>query len=960
MLFQILSPRSERSARPRAMCVTSALALSLALGVVTSAEAQTSGQGSAQASVAAPVSLSIEPQPLGQALIKLSMQTRRSIYAPAERVANKTARQVSGKLTVTAALDQMLKGTGLSYKVEADGTIVIVEKRVSKPAAAPNRPSAQISGETSAQASAQNDTFMQEVIVTARRKEEKIIDVPVAVSAFTQQQLADLKIEGGAELLRAIPNVNFSKDNFTGYNFSIRGIGTKVLSSTADPAVAVAFNNTALLRNRLFEQEYFDVQRLEVLRGPQGTLYGRNATSGVVNMLPNLPVLSTFSGEAQIEGGNFNSQRARGYVNIPVGDTLAVRLAGAMTKRDGFDYNTVTQKNVNGRDLWSTRVGVLWKPTEAFSANLLWEHFEEDDDRARTGKQLCTRGITPEKLDYRQANGQMTQADIWTLWTRSTLTPGCQSKSLFTDEAYGVADSFGSPMVTGLLWVDPYKASGDASYLVNEYIDPFNTGNGKQSKNLREISTHYDPVFRAKNDLFQLNLEWNLTPGLTLHSQSLYMEDEYFGSQDFLRSQPQSGIFRKVGTKPLREWYDMRRNPYNQTYRFGFNGQDSEFGAIFCDPQLGCADHAQAVDISQSKSEQFSQEIRLQSSFEGKFNFSLGANYLKFKTQEDYYIFSNLLTIIAMRENLNNYTFGTETSAGSDYEDCTTPNHPRLNGCMYIDPNPIDKIDGDGHNYIRNASINKTESWALFGEGYWQIRDNLRFSAGLRYTEDKKTVTPVAGQMLVKYDATDPTSVGKGLYFEPDQVQDWGEFTGKVSLDWKPDISFTDETLIYASYARGYKAGGGNPAVQPIDSKKFSFSPLPRSFAPEYLNAFEAGAKNSFFGNKASLAISAFYYDYKDYQITQLIDRAFHTENLDATALGLEFEGAWRPNRNLRIDATLGLLHTSIANGEKSIDVMNRTADNDDWVVVRPWATSPYTCIVPKDIVGKYLIARGE
>src|SRR3546814_1107401 len=85
--------------------------------------------------------------------------------------------------------------------------------------------------------------------------------------------------------MRAVPNLTFSKSNFTGYNLSIRGVGTKAISATSDPGVAIAFNNAGLIHNRFFEQEFFDMERLEVLRGPQGTLYGRNATGGVVNLI---------------------------------------------------------------------------------------------------------------------------------------------------------------------------------------------------------------------------------------------------------------------------------------------------------------------------------------------------------------------------------------------------------------------------------------------------------------------------------------------------------------------------------------------------------------------------------------------------------------------------------------------------------------------------------------------------
>src|SRR3546814_13104074 len=88
---------------------------------------------------------------------------------------------------------------------------------------------------------------------------------------------------------------------------------------------------------------------VEVLRGPQGTLYGRNATAGVVNVIPALPG-DSFEGEVKVEAGSFETRRLSGMLNVPITDTLAVRVAGAMTKREGFDYNTFTQQRINGRE----------------------------------------------------------------------------------------------------------------------------------------------------------------------------------------------------------------------------------------------------------------------------------------------------------------------------------------------------------------------------------------------------------------------------------------------------------------------------------------------------------------------------------------------------------------------------------------------------------------------------------
>ena len=136
------------------------------------------------------------------------------------------------------------------------------------------------------------------IIVTAQRQAQSLQEVPIAVSAFDAEALEAQQIENASDLQLTLPNVSFTKSNFEGSSFTIRGIGDLCVGVSCDSATAIHLNSAPLFRTRLFETEYFDLERIEVLRGPQGTLFGRNATSGVVNVVSAKPDLSGFSGAA--------------------------------------------------------------------------------------------------------------------------------------------------------------------------------------------------------------------------------------------------------------------------------------------------------------------------------------------------------------------------------------------------------------------------------------------------------------------------------------------------------------------------------------------------------------------------------------------------------------------------------------------------------------------------------------
>jgi iron complex outermembrane receptor protein len=835
---------------------------------------------------------------------------------------------VSGAMSVDAALATMLRGTGLEARKTGDQTWSIVRE---VRAAGDETPQALV---------AQNDAG-PDIIVTAQKREEKIQDVPIAISVFTAKSLDEQKIEGGSELLRGTPNVSFTKTNFASYNFSIRGIGTQALSVTTDPAVAISFNSSPMIRNRLFEQEYFDVSRIEVLRGPQGTLYGRNATAGVVNMIPNLATADRLKADFKLETGNFGSMRASGMLNVPLTDTLAVRAAGAFTKRDGYDFNTVTNRDVNGRDLWGGRASMSWKPGSRFKASLVWEHFSEDDDRSRTGKQLCHNDPGPAAIgDY-----------VIQPRDRAFMSQGCVDGSLYDQGAFGVPNGASLPFVLGTA-----SPAGTIGFIMGPDGFPIGvqtlTSQGKdpyagiiQSRDLRRIATNYDPSFKATNDVAQFNVDIGIGEHLNFISQTLYTRDRYYSTQDYARFQS-SPVF----------------NDTNGLVQFlpDFSGvipaYDLTPGGVYCDPQLGCSDRLLIIDLVKSKSRQWSQEFRLQSSFDGMFNFNLGANYLDYTINEDYYVFSNAFTSAA-ELFFNSGGIGARPGYCPPGASAVLDGGPNTGApCIYIDPNPLRSIDGQGHNYFRSSNIAQTKSAAIFGEAYWKLSETLKLTTGLRWTRDVKTTTPVPSQTLL---STVPVFgggyTGYGYPAKPQIRQSWSEPTGRIVLDWKPQVPFTDSSLLYASASHGYKAGGTNSPGIDADPAVLNFEQRDPRFKAEYVNAFEIGMKHILAGGRMSFNATLFYNDYKDYQVSQIQDRATLNENFNTKTWGAEFELTWKPVPDFQLNANLGLLHTRIGRNQYSIDVMDRTAGNEDWVVVKPWLQLASNCIAPRALVATAL-----
>ncbi len=209
-----------------------------------------------------------------------------------------------------------------------------------------------------AEATASDDS---DIVVVARKREERVLDVPIAVTAVSETQLAKMGANDLSGVQGAMPNVNIvqGRGSASSANMFIRGIGQPDALQTFDPAVGVYVDGVYMSRIQGALLNLFDVQRVEVLRGPQGTLYGKNTIGGAVNVISRKPDLDLLSGEAAFTYGRFDEVTAKGYVSAPlVSGKVALSLAGVYDDRDGIVTDANTGKKYNDRNNTALR-GIL-------------------------------------------------------------------------------------------------------------------------------------------------------------------------------------------------------------------------------------------------------------------------------------------------------------------------------------------------------------------------------------------------------------------------------------------------------------------------------------------------------------------------------------------------------------------------------------------------------------------------
>jgi outer membrane receptor protein involved in Fe transport len=724
-----------------------------------------------------------------------------------------------------------------------------------------------------------------DIVVVAQGRAQLLADVPVAVSAVSAETLANSGANDIRQLNQVAPSLLVSSTGSEANGSArIRGIGTVGDNPGLESSVAVFIDGVYRSRSGIGLNELGEIERVEVLRGPQGTLGGRNASAGMISIISKRPDFD-FGANVEATYGNYDFMRLSGSITGPLSETLAGRIDGVYVRRDGFYTDPQNNTDVNDRNRYFVRGQLLWEPTDALSFRLIGDYTSRDEK--------CCGAIYVDNT---------VNEFIGDLNNPSTPLAPLQATG---NNIINVLRDLGQPI-----------AGFSPGYDRTLYVSPGRSYAGE--------TTDYG---------VSLEVNWDLG-GANLTSITGYRDyksgqgsDTDYGRVDVLFRTPSDNAFRQFKT--------------------------------------------------------FSQELRLQGeAFDGTLDWLIGAFY----ADED----------LTVQDNLR---FGTQYGrfatcrviSGGGLAGLYSPTNP---GCVVpgVGPATLAAATGGGQTGTdiangfalldtlnnRGSTIDRyfqnSRNWALFTHNIINITDTLDVTLGLRYTNERKrfnatfgndntVCTALQGSLtddLVSPNATARALAGaliglgcqgnstaelNGVSIRDSRSED--ELTGTAIVSWRP----TDDLMVYASYSRGYKAGGFNLDRSALKAPIALVNGVPTStfaalggaqalvgnlqFDPELVDAYELGAKYS--TREFSLSAALFRQDFSNFQLNTFngtvflvqtvngcsVDNGAADRDLSATtgacaagdvtygvrSEGLELEAALTPDPDFRIAA--GLTYTN-------------------------------------------------
>ncbi len=687
-----------------------------------------------------------------------------------------------------------------------------------------------------AQTEEADSTGDEGIVVIAQGREQSLADVPLAISAVTAETLQNSGANDIRQLNQVAPSLLVSSTGSEANGSArIRGIGTVGDNPGLESSVAVFIDGVYRSRSGIGLNELGEIERVEVLRGPQGTLGGRNASAGMISIISKKPEFQ-FGAKAEATYGNFDFMRFSGSVTGPITETIAARLDGVYVKRDGFYKDTTNNTDVNTRNRYFLRGQLLWEPNDDVSVRLIADYTNR--------KEKCCAAT-------------------------------------YVDQT------------------------------VNPYIG-----------NLNNPSSPLTPLSPTGNNI--INVLRDLGQSLTAFNQGYARKISVSPGRSYAGETTDGGLSAEV------KW-DL--GAANLTSITGYRDYKSGQGS---DTDYGTVDilYRTPSDDAFRQFKTFTQELRLQGeAFNGALDWLVGGFYANEK--------------LRVQDNLR---FGSQYGrfatcrviSGGGFAGLYSPTNP---GCVApgVGPATIAGASGggatgaavaagfvalDGLNNMGSTTDRynqRSKNWALFTHNIINFAEGLDLTLGLRYTNERKNFSATFGnnntvctaqQAALTSVLTNPNPTARalagaliGLSCQGNSSAELNnvsindrrresEFSGTGILSYKinPDL------LAYASYSRGYKAGGFNLDRSALKGPIEVVAGVPTTtfaavggaqalvgrlqFDPEIVDAYEIGAKYA--TGPLSISVAAFRQDFQNFQLNTFNGTVFLVQTLNGcgTSLG--------------------------------------------------------------------------
>ncbi|WP_411341667.1 TonB-dependent receptor [Sphingopyxis sp. J-6] len=650
-----------------------------------------------------------------------------------------------------------------------------------------------------------------EIIVTAQRRAESINDVGMAIQAVDGDTLEALRVTDVRDLTAVAPSFTVSQSYQGVPTYTLRGIGFNTINLSSTSTVGTYVDEVAYAYPIMNTGPVMDLERVEVLKGPQGTLYGRNTTAGLINFITGKPT-DSFEGSIKADLGNYQTYNIGGHISGPLGEGIAARIAFRSENRDKG-----------------------------------WQVSNSRGERQGKVDKLGIRG----SLAIDPAPG--THFDLSVTWWRNKSD---------TVVGQGIGFTPATNPATGTSNSRFFNAPGLADYLANNFPTKATQADWAPSaQRSADIGTGLglDGPLAEDNRFWGLKLRWDQDLGDTMKLVS------------------------------LTSYNDFKRNALSD-----WSGAPFE---ILLQNTVG-------------RIKSFAQDIHIEGE-SGPATWLVGAYYAN-----DRIIDSNR-TMLGQNANV-----GLIRAAGAPLLAS-----PIFNSGGYT----LAELQQAFRTYEDFGRI-RTKTWSIFANADWELSDQFKLTAGVRYTEDKQHYNGCSrdfnGNMLPNVNVVNralylqtygvlaaPIAEGQcntfdpvtGTFGEVRSVLDENNVAWRGALNWSPN----SDTLVYASVSRGYKSG-----TTPINAAN-----LARQNAPvtqEKLTAYEIGLKATLADRAVQANLSAFYYDYADKQISTYFADPIYTalSRLDnvpkSKAYGVEGELTVRPATGLTLSANALWLKTRI------------------------------------------------